>query len=137
LLTPVRLPIASALVGRESGLGHYAAPTHQPYHSKEKIMLESNIKLVNNDVKVLIKDAQSLFQAASAVAGEKAEELRARGMRTLDIALDKAGQLRTSAFVAGKQAAASTNDYVKENPWRAAVVAGGIGLLVGVLIGRE
>jgi ElaB/YqjD/DUF883 family membrane-anchored ribosome-binding protein len=100
-------------------------------------MLESNIKLVNNDVKVLIKDAQSLFQAASAVAGEKAEELRARGMRTLDSALVKADQIRANAFVAGKEMAASTNDYVKANPWRAVAVGAGVGLLIGVLIGRE
>ena len=46
-------------------------------------MLEQNISTVNNDVKTLVKDAQALFTAATALTGEKAEELRGRGMRAL------------------------------------------------------
>ena len=53
-------------------------------------MLEQNISTVNNDVKTLVKDAQALFTAATALTGEKAEELRGRGMRALDTALAKA-----------------------------------------------
>ena len=52
-------------------------------------MLEQNISTVNNDVKTLVKDAQALFTAATALTGEKAEELRGRGMRALDSALGR------------------------------------------------
>lgn len=100
-------------------------------------MLESNLKVVNNDVKTLVKDAQALFQAAAALTGEKAEEVRNRGMRLLDTALVKAQAAQTSAIVAGKEMAASADDYVKENPWRAIAAAAGVGLLLGVILGRK
>ncbi|MDB5764793.1 MAG: hypothetical protein JWQ21_3788 [Herminiimonas sp.] len=100
-------------------------------------MLESNLKAVNNDVKTLVKDAQALFQAAAALTGEKAEEVRNRGMRLLDTALDKAQDAQASALVAGKEMAASTDGYVKENPWCAIAAAAGAGLLAGVILGRK
>ena len=100
-------------------------------------MLESNLKVVNNDVKTLVTDAQALFKAAAALTGEKAEEVRNRGMRLLDTALVKAQDAQASAVVAGKEMANSADDYVKENPWRAIATAAGVGLLVGVILGRK
>jgi ElaB/YqjD/DUF883 family membrane-anchored ribosome-binding protein len=100
-------------------------------------MLESNLKVVNNDLKTLVKDAQALFQAAAALTGEKADEVRHRGMRLLDTALAKAQDAQASALVAGKEMAASADDYVKENPWRAIAAAAGVGLLMGVILGRK
>ena len=100
-------------------------------------MLENNISTVNNDVKTLVKDAQALFTAATALTGEKAEELRGRGMKVLDSALAKAQEAQTSAVEATKQMASSTDAYVKENPWRSIAVAAGVGLLLGVVLGRK
>jgi ElaB/YqjD/DUF883 family membrane-anchored ribosome-binding protein len=100
-------------------------------------MPETNLKIINNDVKTLVKDAQALFLAAAALTGEKADEVRSRGMRMLDAALVKAQNVQTSAIVAGKEMAASADDYVKENPWRAITVAAGLGVLAGVILGRK
>ena len=100
-------------------------------------MLESNLHAVNNDVKQLVKDAQALFVAAATLTGEKAEEARNRGMRLLDAALVKAQEAQTSAIAAGKEMAASADDYVKENPWRAIAAAAGVGLLLGVVLHRK
>ncbi len=100
-------------------------------------MLENNITTVNNDVKTLVKDAQALFSAAAALTGEKADEVRTRGMRTLDAALVKAQEAQANAIVAGKQIAASADVYVKENPWRTIAAAAGVGLLVGFILGRK
>ena len=76
-------------------------------------MLETNISTVNNDVKTLVKDAQALFTAAAALSGEKADEVRSRGMRVLDAALVKAHEAQATAMVAGKVMAASADTYVK------------------------
>jgi ElaB/YqjD/DUF883 family membrane-anchored ribosome-binding protein len=100
-------------------------------------MLENNISTVNNDVKTLVKDAQALFTAATALTGEKADELRGRGMRALETALAKAQDAQQAAVEYSKQAASSTDAYVKENPWRSIAVAAGVGLLVGVILGRK
>ncbi len=37
----------------------------------------------------------------------------------------------------GKEVAAKTDDYVHENPWRAVAISAGLGLLVGLVIGRS
>lgn len=100
-------------------------------------MLENNLTTVNNDVKTLVKDAQALLTAAASLTGEKAEEVRVRGMKALDGALAKAQEVQATAIVKGKEAAASTDAYVKENPWRSIAAAAGIGLLVGVILGRK
>ncbi len=100
-------------------------------------MLESNFKAVNNDMKTLVKDAQALFQAAAALTGEKAEEVRNRGMRLLDMALVKAQDAQANAVVAGKEMAASADGYVKENPWRAILAVAGAGLVAGMILGRK
>ncbi len=100
-------------------------------------MLESNIKVVNSDVKVLVKDAQALFQAAATLTGEKATEVHTRGMHMLDAALVKAQDAQTNVIVAGKEMATSAQSYVKENPWRTVAVASGVGLLVGAILSRK
>jgi ElaB/YqjD/DUF883 family membrane-anchored ribosome-binding protein len=100
-------------------------------------MLESNLEVVKKDMDALVKDAQELFHAAALVTGEKADELRNRGLRLLDASLDKAKQAQESALRAGKEIAISTDDYVRENPWQAVAVAGGVGLLIGYLLGRK
>ncbi|MGZ3159944.1 MAG: DUF883 family protein [Burkholderiaceae bacterium] len=100
-------------------------------------MLESQFKLVNNDVKLLIKDSQTLFQAAAALTGEKAEEMRGRAMRVLDTAMVKAQEVQANAIVAGKELAVSADGFVKEKPWQAIAAAAGLGLLAGIIIARK
>ncbi len=89
------------------------------------------------DVKTLVKDAQALLTAAAALTGEKAEELRGRGMQLLDVAMGKASQVQGQALVKGKELAHTADVYVKDNPWRTIAAAAGVGLLVGVILGRK
>jgi len=100
-------------------------------------MLESNFKTINKNTNVLVKDSQALFQAAAALTGEKAEELRTRGIRLLETTLANAQQAQENALAAGKEMASSADEYVKENPWRAITVLAGIALLAGVMLGRK
>jgi len=100
-------------------------------------LLEKNLRAVNRDVKVLVQDSQALFQAAAALTGDKAEELRARAMRMLDSALVAAQEAQSSAVDASKEMADSAAEYVKENPWRALAAAAGVGFLAGVILTRK
>ena len=99
--------------------------------------LNSNMNAVQTDVKTLVKDAQALLTAAAALTGEKAEEMRGRGMAMLDVALGKANQVQGQALVKGKELAHTADVYVKDNPWRTVAAAAGVGLLVGVILGRK
>jgi len=91
----------------------------------------------NTDVKALVKDAQSLLSAAASLTGNKADELRERGMELLDQAMGKAGKYQDQAVVKSKELARATDVYVKDNPWRTVAVAAGVGLLLGVILGRK
>jgi ElaB/YqjD/DUF883 family membrane-anchored ribosome-binding protein len=90
-----------------------------------------------SDVKALVKDAQSLLTAAAALTGTKADELRERGMALLDTAMGKASKYQGQAVVKGKELASTADVYVKDNPWRTVAVAAGVGLLLGVVLGRK
>ena len=99
--------------------------------------LNGNVNAVTTDVKTLVKDAQSLLTAAAALTGEKAEDMRTRGMELLDVALGKASHAQGQAIVKGKELAHTADVYVKDNPWRTIAAAAGVGLLVGVILGRK
>jgi ElaB/YqjD/DUF883 family membrane-anchored ribosome-binding protein len=100
-------------------------------------MLEENFKIIDNDIDTLIKDAQALFQAAAALTGEKADEVRNRGMLVLATARDKAQEMQTKVVAVGRKGATAANDYVTEYPWRAIATAGGLGLLLGLIVTRR
>mgnify|MGYP000630877183 CR=1 FL=1 len=99
--------------------------------------LNHNLDNVQTDIKTLVRDAQSLLTAAASLTGEKAEEMRGRGMQLLDQAMGKGKEYQGQAMVRGKELAHTADVYVKDNPWRTIAAAAGVGLLVGVILGRK
>ena len=100
-------------------------------------MTTSSFKTVRNDMKTLVRDAQELFREATAATGEKADELRTKGLDMLEAALARAQEVQAAAIETGKEIAESTDDFVRENPWKAVAISAGVGLLVGMLIARK
>jgi ElaB/YqjD/DUF883 family membrane-anchored ribosome-binding protein len=93
-------------------------------------------KLVS-DMKVVVADAEEILRATAGVAGDKMGDLRERfGERLRDAKL-RLADAEAALVDRTKAAARATDDYVHENPWRAVGVAAGIGLLLGVIIGRR
>lgn len=99
--------------------------------------LNSSANNLQADVRTLVKDAQALLTAAAALTGEKADDMRSRGMQMLDTALGKASHVQSQAAVRGREMAHTADVYVKDNPWRTIAAAAGIGLLLGVILGRK
>lgn len=100
-------------------------------------MQASNFKTVRGDMKSLVKDAQELFREATSATGEKAEELRNKGLNLLETAMSKAQEVQAAALETGKEMAETADDFVQENPWKAVAISAGVGLLVGLLIARK
>lgn len=96
----------------------------------------SKQKLVS-DMKAVVSDAEEILRATAGVAGDKMAELRDRvGVRLRDAKVQLA-DAEAALIDKTKAAARATDDYVNENPWQAVGIAAGIGLLLGVIIGRR
>ena len=88
-------------------------------------------------MKVVVSDAEEILRATAGVAGEKIGELRERIADRLRDAKVRIADAEDMLLDRTKAAARATDDYVNENPWRAVGIAAGIGLLLGIIIGRR
>jgi ElaB/YqjD/DUF883 family membrane-anchored ribosome-binding protein len=84
------------------------------------------------DVKVLSQDVQELIKATASVVGEKAAEARAKVQESLKVAQEKLAVLPETVKGKSKEAAAVTDQYVRQNPWNAVGIATGLGFLIGM-----
>lgn len=71
------------------------------------------------DLRAVVRDAESLLQAAAAESGER---------------LHEAG---VAAGDSAREAAREIEDQVRRNPWAAVGIAAGAGLVLGLLLGRR
>ena len=89
------------------------------------------------DVKVLMADADEIVKAMASATGEKAVELADRLRINMRNAKDKMADMQVLVADKAKVAARVTDDYVHDNPWQAVGIAAGVGLLLGLLMGRR
>lgn len=90
-----------------------------------------------SDVKVLMADADEIVKAMASATGEKAVELADKLRINMRNAKDKLADAQVAVADKAKVAARVTDDYVHDNPWQAVGIAVGVGLLLGLLIGRR
>lgn len=93
-------------------------------------------KLIS-DFKIVVADAEELLKATAGQAGEKASALREKLQAQLVSAKHDLADAQEKAVEKAKAVGRATDDYVHENPWRSVGVAAGVGLIVGLLIGRR
>lgn len=96
----------------------------------------SKDKLVQ-DLRVVMTDAEELLRATANQAGEKVAAARERIQDSMHRAKVKLAEAEAVMLDKTKQAARVTDEYVHENPWRAVGIAAGVGLIIGLLIGRR
>ncbi len=97
----------------------------------------SNKEKLVSDMKVVVSDAEEILRATAGVAGEKVGELRERIIDRLRDAKVRIADAEEMLVARTKAAARATDDYVNDNPWRAVGIAAGVGLLLGIIIGRR
>lgn len=96
----------------------------------------SKDKLVT-DIRVVIADAEELLKATAGQAGEKAAELRAKMQDHLVSAKARLAEAEAVVVDKAKVVGRVTDDYVHDNPWKSVGIAAGVGLVIGLLIGRR
>ena len=89
------------------------------------------------DLKIVVSDAEELLRATASQAGEKVSAARERIQASLASAKIKLSDAERAALEKAKEAAKATDEFVHEQPWTAVGIAAGVGLLLGLLIGRR
>jgi ElaB/YqjD/DUF883 family membrane-anchored ribosome-binding protein len=89
------------------------------------------------DFKLVIADAEALIKATTDQGDVALANLRSQAESSLANAKGKLAEAQGDLIEKGKAAAKSADEYVHENPWKAIGVAAGVGLLVGLLIGKR
>jgi ElaB/YqjD/DUF883 family membrane-anchored ribosome-binding protein len=83
---------------------------------------------IAEELRALVSDAEALLRA-SANAGNG--ELQDRAQETLQELRARLSALESTV----RDRARDVDSYVRDNPWQAVAVAGGVALLLGVLMG--
>jgi ElaB/YqjD/DUF883 family membrane-anchored ribosome-binding protein len=78
------------------------------------------------DMQLVIGDAEDLLKATASQTGERIEKIRARAEESVRVARARV-----------EDASRALDHQVHEHPWTAAAISAGVGLLVGLLVGRR
>ena len=93
---------------------------------------ESTEKLMA-DLRVVVRDAEELLRATAGDMSEKAKESRARLSASLDSAKDACRRLEDKAI----EGARAADGVIRDHPYQTIGIAFGVGVLLGVLVGRK
>ena len=89
------------------------------------------------DLRTLVTDAEELVKATAAETGERIRDARLRLQDRLHGARARLADAERALVEKSKAAAQATDRFAHENPWKVAGIAAGVGLLLGLLIGRR
>lgn len=89
------------------------------------------------DFRAVVADSEELVKATAQDTGERIKNVRARLEHTLQSARTRAVELERQTVERARAAAQATDRYAHEKPWQTAGIAAGVGLIIGLLIGRR
>ncbi|MDZ4141117.1 MAG: DUF883 family protein [Methylotenera sp.] len=103
----------------------------------DKLSSQFNNNHLIKEFKVAVADAEALLKATANAGGDKLAEVRAKAEESLNIVKVRLADAQGEALISAKLAAKATDVYVHNNPWRFIGLAAGIGVVVGLLVGRR
>ena len=89
------------------------------------------------ELKAVIRDAEGLLKNTEQQVGEGFKSARLKFESTLNSAKGELLNLEENAMEKVKEAARTTDEYVKDHPWNSVGLGACVGLLVGLLIARK
>ena len=92
---------------------------------------------VLGDLKALARDAEDLLKATAGDVSEKAKEARQRVTAALERARGTCENLQEQTLASARAAARKADTVIRDHPYESIGVGFGIGLLIGVLVGRR
>lgn len=90
-----------------------------------------------SDMRTVVGDLESMLKATANSADADVRALSERLRDRLAVAKARLLDAEHAVLERGRQIARNTDDYVHQHPWTSIGVAAGVGLLLGVVIGRR
>jgi len=82
------------------------------------------------DLRTLVDDAEALLRASTNAGGAEVQERAQASLQDLRIRLAALEQRV-------RERARDVDSFVRDNPWQAVAVVGGVALLLGLILGRR
>jgi ElaB/YqjD/DUF883 family membrane-anchored ribosome-binding protein len=99
--------------------------------------VQINSENLIGDFKALMADAEELIKATAGHEDGSLGVIRSKALDTLNNAKESLSSVEGTMTDKAKVVAERTDEFVHRNPWEAIGVAAGLGLLIGLLIGRR
>jgi ElaB/YqjD/DUF883 family membrane-anchored ribosome-binding protein len=101
-------------------------PRRLEHDKPQETMMERASDKLMEDLRAVVDDAEELLKATASQTGERIEKVRARAEESVRNARARIQSERSEL-----------ENRVRENPWTSVGIAAGIGLLVGIVLGRK
>ncbi len=92
---------------------------------------------LRQDLQTVVVSAEDLLKATASQTGEQVARIRARAEESIGAARARLAELGAAAGQNAREVASGVDDQVHRHPYAVAGIAAGVGLLVGLLIGRR
>ena len=89
------------------------------------------------DLKAVVADAEELLKATADQTGERIAAARGKAEESLKAAKARLDEQEAALMVKTKAVAKATEDYVRDNPWKAVGIAAAAGFLLRILVTRR
>lgn len=100
-------------------------------------MQQVSTEKLMRDLRAVVVDAEELLKATAAQTGERVDKVRAKAEESLRTARARLQDMGDNAQTQAREAAREVEQQMRENPWTAVGIAAGVGLVLGILIGRR
>ena len=89
------------------------------------------------DLRTLARDSEDLLKATAGDVSDKAKEARQRVLLTLDKARATCDTMQEETMARARAAAKKADTVIRDHPYESIGISFGVGLLIGVLVGRR
>ncbi len=99
--------------------------------------VDNTVESLATGFKAVVADAEELLKATADYSGEGFIAAREKFRAKLETAKGTLTDAQSMVSDQAGHAAAVTEKYVAENPWKAVAIVGSIGVIVGMLVSRR
>lgn len=89
------------------------------------------------DLRTLARDSEDLLKATAGDVSDKAKEARQRVLAAVEKARATCDDLQEETLARARAAAKKADTVIRDHPYESIGISFGVGLLIGVLVGRR